>query len=97
MVISLAGLFSIAGTGGLIGQTKWKSYVKGPGVTYTVSTTVAAKTADGGGKEKRSTGSPQLADPAGLAEAWARLCDWNRLVASVSGSVSGRYRVGPWQ
>lgn len=79
----LFGLLLLAGFAA--GQVKWKDYIKGPGVTYTVGSTVSAKTANP--SDGKSVTAP-LSDPEGCGRQLLRLLEWNDHLAGGSTNVT---------
>ncbi len=68
------------------GQTKWKDYIKGPGVTYTVGSTVSAKMSNP--LAGKAVTAP-LSDPEGCGHQLLRLLEWNDHLAGASTNTAG--------
>jgi hypothetical protein len=67
------------------GQTKWKDYIKGPGVTYTAGSTVSAKMS---APSAGNAVTAPLSDPEGCGRQMLRLLEWNDHLAGGSPSTA---------
>jgi len=67
------------------GQTMWKDYIKGPGVTYTAGSTVSAKMADPAACQAAAA---PLNEAEGCGRQLRRLLLWNELIGGEPGAAA---------